>query len=127
MATKSRLLTILLVLLHFIAKAQPHAEFSAIPQSGCAPLVVNFSDSSTGNPTQWRWDLGNGTISFLENPSVTYLNPGTYDVKLVVHGASGKDSIIKTSYITIYEQPVANFGASVRAGCSPLGIQFTDS
>jgi len=103
-----------------------HAEFNATPTSGCAPLLVSFTDQSTGNPTQWRWDLGNGTISFLQNPSVTYFIPGQYNIKLVVRNASGVDSIIKSQYITIYAQPVVNFSASVTTGCFPLAVQFTD-
>src|SRR5215471_8252129 len=72
--------------------AQPHANFSASPLSGCSPIVVNFTDQSTGNPTQWKWDLGNGVISFLQNPSATYFTPGTYNVKLIVSNSFGIDS-----------------------------------
>jgi len=123
---KTGLIILLLTLLGFTSKAQPHAEFIATPTSGCTPLVVNFIDQSTGNPTQWKWDLGNGTISFLQNPSTTYFTPGQYNIKLVVQNASGADSIIKTQYITIYAPPVVDFDASPRSGCFPLPVQFTD-
>ncbi|MEP7164931.1 MAG: PKD domain-containing protein [Ferruginibacter sp.] len=123
---KTGCLFILLTLLGFCTKAQLQAEFSANPTSGCTPLVVNFTDQSTGNPTQWRWDLGNGTISFLQNPSVTYFIPGQYNIKLVVQNAGGMDSIIKSQYITIFAQPVVDFSASPRSGCYPLPTQFTD-
>ena len=69
------LLFFILLLQAFICRAQLNANFSATPISGCAPLLVNFTDLSTGNPTNWQWDLGNGTISFLKNPAVTYF-PG---------------------------------------------------
>jgi gliding motility-associated-like protein len=105
--------------------AQPQANFTASPVSGCSPIVVNFMDQSTGSPTQWRWDLGNGVISFLQNPSATYFNPGTYNVKLVATNASGSDSIIKNQYITVYANPVVDFTASDSAGCFPLAVQFT--
>lgn len=119
--------TVVLALLSLFLQAQPVANFSANPVSGCAPLVVNFSDLSNGNPTQWKWDLGNGTISFLKNPSVTYFNPGQYTVKLVVQNANGKDSLIKSQYITIFAQPTINFSASSTSGCFPLPVQFTDA
>jgi gliding motility-associated-like protein len=106
--------------------AQPRAAFSANIVSGCSPIVVNFKDQSTGSPAQWRWDLGNGVISFLQNPSTTYFNPGTYTVKLVVRNASGSDSIIKNQFITVYANPVINFKISDSAGCFPLHAQFTD-
>ena len=74
-ATKAYCLLFLLFI-SIIGKAQLSANFSANPINGCAPLLVNFKDQSTGNPTNWKWDLGNGTISYLQNPSVTYFNPG---------------------------------------------------
>src|ERR1035437_5428333 len=80
----------------FFFRAQLTANFSATPISGCAPFLVNFTDLSTGNPTNWKWDLGNGTISFLKNPAVTYFAPGQYNVKLIVTNASGTNEIIKS-------------------------------
>src|SRR5829696_3260905 len=68
---------------------QLSTRFSALPNSGCSPLVVSFKDSSTGNATTWKWDLGNGVTSLLKNPSTTYFNSGTYTVKLVVRNAAG--------------------------------------
>src|SRR5450755_300706 len=94
-AVKTRILIVALAMLSFTSKAQLTANFTASPVSGCAPLVVNFTDQSTGNPTQWRWDLGNGTTSFNQNPSATYFNPGQYNVKLVISNAAGADSIVK--------------------------------
>lgn len=123
---KTGLIIVLLTFLGFSSKAQLSAQFSATPLSGCAPLVVNFTDLSTGNPTQWRWDLGNGTISFLRNPSATYFLPGQYNIKLVVQRPGGIDSIIKSQYITIHPQPVVSFSASAQTGCFPLPVQFTD-
>ncbi|MEO6404603.1 MAG: PKD domain-containing protein [Ferruginibacter sp.] len=106
--------------------AQPVANFTGSPVSGCAPLIVSFTDISLGNPTSWKWDLGNGTISFLQNPSVTYFNPGQYNVKLVVQNAQGKDSITRNQYITVNPEPVVNFRASSFTGCFPLNVSFTD-
>ena len=107
-------------------QAQLSADFTATPASGCAPIVVKFTDVSTGNPTTWKWDLGNGTISFLRNPSVTYFTPGQYNVKLIISKPGGKDSIIKMQYITVYAKPVTDFSTSVTTGCFPLPVQFTD-
>ena len=123
----SKWLTVLLLLIQgYLSQAQLSADFTATPATGCSPIVVKFTDISTGNPTTWKWDLGNGTISFLPNPSVTYFAPGQYNVKLTVGNAGGKDSIIKMQYITVYASPVSDFSASNRTGCFPLPVQFTD-
>jgi gliding motility-associated-like protein len=128
MTAKIRTLVCCLILLICVAqtKSQLVANFIATPLSGCTPLVVQFSDQSTGNPTQWKWDLGNGTISFLQNPSVTYFNPGQYSIKLVVRNSSGADSIIKSQYITVNATPTVNFSGTPTTGCFPLPVQFTD-
>ncbi len=124
---KTSCMSVLLTFLSLICLAQlPHANFTAVPTSGCAPLVVNFIDQSTGSPTSWKWTLGNATTSFLQNPSVTYFNPGTYTVKLVVQNAAGKDSITKFQYITVYGKPTVDFTASSVTGCFPLTVDFTD-
>ncbi|HEY3227861.1 MAG TPA: PKD domain-containing protein, partial [Roseiflexaceae bacterium] len=41
----------------------PTADFSAMPTSGTAPLTVNFSDLSSGNPTSWAWDFDNNGVT----------------------------------------------------------------
>jgi len=123
---KAGLIVCFFLLLCQIGKSQLYADFTANPASGCAPLVVQFNDASLGNPTHWYWDLGNGTISYLQNPSVTYFTPGQYDIKLVVSNSQGADSVIRYSYIEIYDKPVVNFSASPTSGCYPLPVQFTD-
>ena len=124
---KYSFIIVILALFSFSARAQLTANFTATPLSGCAPLVVRFTDQSTGNPNQWKWDLGNGTISFLQNPSVTYFNPGQYNVKLVVRNAANNaDSLVKTQYITIYATPSVAFTGSPLTGCFPLPVNFTD-
>lgn len=120
------LLILIILLTGFYSKAQFRADFSSGVQSGCSPLVVNFKDSSTGNPTSWIWDLGNGTTSVLQNPSVAYFDPGDYTVKLKIKNALGTDSVVKVQYITVYASPTVNFNASSLTGCFPLLTQFED-
>jgi gliding motility-associated-like protein len=120
---------LLLFLVRFSSFAQaPTAAFTASPVSGCAPLLVTFTDQSTGNPSSWKWDLGNGTVSTQRNPSTNYLTPGLYTIKLVVANASGVDSLIKTSYINVIQPPQAAFSTSTSSvGCFPLRVQFVDN
>ncbi|MBK8952383.1 MAG: PKD domain-containing protein [Chitinophagaceae bacterium] len=109
------------------ARAQaPAANFVGEPQANCSPVIVNFFDLSTGNPTSWYWDFGNGNSSTLQNPIATYFSPGTYTVSLTATNAAGSNTIIKTQYITVYEAPVPDFSANVRSGCFPLRVQYSD-
>ena len=115
-----------LVFLSTETSAQLSAKFSSDVTSGCAPLVVTFKDISTGNPTSWRWDLGNGNVSTQQNPNTIYFNPGTYTVRLIVKTSTGVDSVSKVDYVTVYSTPTVDFSSSVTTGCFPLNVQFTD-
>ncbi|HWK04041.1 MAG TPA: PKD domain-containing protein [Puia sp.] len=111
----------------FSAHAQvPVADFSASTVSGCASLGVQFTDKSTGSPSHWTWDFGNGSISSRQNPSVTYTTAGVYTVTLIVQNSNGSNSIRKTNYITVYPSPTANFGENLTLACAPAHIQFND-
>ncbi len=64
--------------------ASGNASFTVSNPNGCAPVEteVNTNFPSNDNPGfSYQWDFGNGTTSDAENPSsVTYTNPGTYDI-----------------------------------------------
>ena len=104
----------------------PVANFKANVVSGCAPLTVNFTDLSTGSPTEWNWEFSNGTLSSAQNPVVSFSTPGTYSAKLVVRNANGIDQIEKINYITVFASPTPNFVADITLGCIPVRVNFTD-
>jgi PKD repeat protein len=108
----------------------PVADFYASKTSGNVPLKVQFTDKSTGSPTEWKWSFGDGSALVTQyNPTYTYTKPGTYTVKETVSNAVGKDTEIKTNYITVtasLKAPVADFSASKTSGNAPLTVKFTD-
>ena len=72
-----------------------HADFTAVPVSGTAPLTVQFTDTSTGaGITSWAWDFNNDGVidSNIQNPAYSYASAGTYSVNLTVRNAGGSDS-----------------------------------
>ncbi|MFH0945878.1 MAG: PKD domain-containing protein, partial [Planctomycetota bacterium] len=80
----------------------PVADFSGTPTSGTAPLLVTFTDLTSGGPvTGWSWDFGDTGTSTLQHPTHTYTTSGTYTVSLTVTGPGGNDTITKTDYITV--------------------------
>jgi PKD repeat protein len=77
--------------------------FSAAPLSGVAPLLVAFTDQSSGDITSWLWAFGDGSGSTLANPVHIYLAPGIYNVSLTVSGPGSSDVETKVGYITVQE------------------------
>lgn len=79
----------------------PTADFSATPRAGDPPLTVAFTDLSTGAPTSWAWDFGDGGTSTSENPTHVYAAHGSYTVTLTATNAYGSDTASKTGYIVV--------------------------
>jgi gliding motility-associated-like protein len=86
--------------------------------AGCLPLTVSFTNATppTGTNTSYVWYLGpnTNTTSTVPNPIVTYTNPGTYTVSLVVTDPAScnvKDSSV--TFITVYPKPISNFTLNV--------------
>jgi gliding motility-associated-like protein len=121
------LLILGLIVLSFPSISQPVANFVANKVNGCAPLTVQFTSTSTGNPTSYLWDFGNGNTSSLLNPSASYVNPGKYTVRLTVTNAAGTNQKTILNYIDVYPLPNVNFGSLKLTGCTPLAILFKDS
>ena len=82
------------------------AGFTTSQRSGTPPLTVQFVDTSTGNPTAWAWNFGDGSAtSNTRNPSHTYASIGSYTVSLYVENAEDSDWEVKTNYITVSSFP----------------------
>lgn len=82
----------------------PTAEFSATPRSGAPGLVVQFTDLSSGDPTSWSWDFGDGSsASTDQNPSHEYEAAGEYTVTLTATNDEGSDDEEKADYIVVFE------------------------
>ena len=104
----------------------PIAEFSANKTLGKVPLSVKFTDKSTGDPTSWNWDFGDGSISTEEKPVHTYSEVGRYNVTLTATNTVGNNTITKSSYIDVEAVPAANFSADSTIGAVPFNVSFTE-
>ncbi len=106
----------------------PVAEFTANVTSGTVPLVMLFTDLSTGGvPTSWYWDFGDGINSkHAMNATHTFTNPGVYNVTLTVANKAGNGTVTKLNYITVTppQPPVADFATNVTSGIAPLTVLF---
>lgn len=107
-----RIVTSFLSVLTIVSNAQnPNASFITNKTKGCAPLTIQFTNTSL-NASSFYWDLGNGNTSVLKNPSNVYSVPGTYVVKLIAISRNGqKDSVISKNLILVEPNPVADFHA----------------
>lgn len=116
---------------YITAYNSPSANFSADITTGCAPLVVNFSDLSIlgDAPIQsWRWDFGDGNIDTInQNPTHTYTTTGNFDVTLVIVDTNGcSSSFLNSNLITVYTAvtaTIAHNGFQPQCGL-PASVNF---
>ncbi len=85
-----------------VSSVKPSADFMS-DTVACATNSIKFFDLSQDGPTSWSWTFTGGTpaTSSLQNPMVSFANPGTYAIKLKATNTIGSDSITKTAYVTI--------------------------
>ncbi len=99
--------------------APPEPNFEIGISNGMAPLVVDFTNLTTGTVWTYSWSFGDGTSSTEANPAHVYAIPGTYSVTLQATGPGGTDSKIMQSAIDVAmdpDNPVILAGA--HGGCN---------
>lgn len=93
------------------AVCAPAALFKSNKQMICLGQSIDFTDlSNISTPTSWSWifEGGSPNTSNLQNPTVTYNNPGTYSVQLIAsNGAGNSAPEIKIGYITVLPAPIS--------------------
>ena len=104
--------------------APPQAGFTAFPQQGTAPLLVQFLNNSA-NATAYEWAFGDGLTGTVESPSHTYTQPGVYTVTLTAVSGNLVDTL--TRAVTVTEVLTADFSAFPRNDLAPLTVQFFDN
>lgn len=112
--------------------APPSASITASPTSGCVPLPVNFTSSSTPGSAPISatiFDFGDGTVDTSSSSSHHYRTPGSYSVILIVTDTNGcNHTITEDSLIYIKPLPKVRFTAQNSTGCSPpLQVNFSNN
>lgn len=103
---------------------QANFTYTATPASLCAPVTVNFQNTSTGFPISYTWDLDNGSAAYTANAEATYTQPGTYRITLTVQYPNGSSQYWRE--ITVNPSPAVDFTVDVASSCKPYTATFTD-
>lgn len=114
--------------------ANPIADFTVDPASGCSPLVTYFTNTSispNGDIAELVWDIGGSTnLAILSNQdsilSSTYTSPGTYNSSLFITDEKGCTDIkIVAEAVTVNPLPIADISYEVISGCDlPWEVSF---
>jgi uncharacterized repeat protein (TIGR03803 family) len=110
--------------------APPTLAFTANPTNGVESLTVSFAspdvDSGGSAITSWNWNFGDESTSTAQNPSHTYIIPGTFSPALIVTNNIGLTVTGSGPSITVSPLTV-RFAANPTNGALPLAVAFTSA
>jgi len=105
---------------------KPVCDFLALPQTGCPPLKVSFTNNTNSyfGIDSIFWNFGDNTFSNDTNPEHFYKNNGNYSVSLYVKDSLGCDDTLKIDNFINLHQPIPNFYANKQNICSNETVVF---
>lgn len=82
----------------------PIVSFSASSTSVPVGSTVSFTNTTTGNPTSFAWDLDGDSVvdSTAAQPSFVYTTAGSFDVTLTATNAAGSASLTMPGLINVF-------------------------
>ncbi len=100
------------------------AGFTASDVNVKGPFKVDFTNTSQGDNTVFKWDFGDGDSSNDPIPSHIYTKAGLYDVRLIVSDGTYSDTLIKKAYIKVVLALQAGFEITNNIGITPFKVDF---
>ena len=97
---------------YVVQECAPKVNFYASRTLFCAADTVTFHDNSyndslsTNRSWEWTFEGGTPSSSNLQNPVISYNDPGSFKVKLKVSNSKGADSLERTAYIETFTDNV---------------------
>ena len=112
-----------------VAAPKGNIDFTAEPLSGPPGTSIRFAVNG-GTPDTYFWDFGDPLslvrTSTQAQPRFTYLQPGDYDITLIVSTATGcLDTLTKTGYIRISKEESRDY--FVPSAFTPNGDGLNDA
>jgi len=108
----------------------PNALFMPDKIDGCAPLTVNFADSSNSSEPilNWTYDYGDGSTAVLDTDELhshVYTEAGTYDVVLRIENEAGCRDTSYALRIEVGDAITPDFTVDKTDICPGESVQFT--
>ena len=112
----------------------PHASFTVDTLSGCKPLIVHLTNTST-NATSYWWHFSEGGTSTVTDPVHSYSHSGTYTITLVAYDSTTcgifTDTSVQTYYYTVFLPPtlpiITQHGDTLIATKYTTGLQWLNN
>lgn len=106
----------------------PVAVLGLSPNEGCAPLNIQFGNTSVGEYMTFDWDLYTTTSTDSIPASIVYHQQddvAVYPISLTATNQCGSST--DNDNVTVLPQPVASFGTNLNEFCSPFPVIFNNN
>lgn len=93
---------------HVVQTCAPKADFDRKSRQVCQGGSITFTDVSWGGEATsrvWYFPGGTPASDTSRTPTVSYAQPGFYDVELHVTNANGTDVIVRPGIVQVYSSP----------------------
>jgi PKD repeat protein len=88
------------------------ASFTSSAADICMGSTITFTSTSTYSTTySWQFPGGTPAASSGTNPTITYNNPGVYDVTLNTSNSYSSATQTQVSSVVVHDHPIASFTA----------------
>lgn len=109
----------------------PQVQMAVSSKVVCVGKSITFSSNSIEGDapiTNWRWDLGDGSIVSGKTTNKVYTDDGTYNISLVITDGNGcSDQKLTNQMVKVNPLPVADIGSIKNKACQPpLTIAFNN-
>jgi hypothetical protein len=109
----------------------PVTSFAAPATGKCAGTALTFTDQSINSPTAWSWSVNPATNVMVtlpgsQNPSILFLNAGTYTVSAQTSNSIGAGNV-SSQVITINPLPQINISGNPQTVCPGKPATFVAS
>jgi PKD repeat protein len=112
------------------ATVAPVASFTRTPDTYLREgQVAQFTDTSTGDPSGWLWNFGDGATSTLQNPTHVYTDWNWFTVTLTVTNSLGTNTRTWGDCICgmPWNAPIPSFTVTPSSGVHPLIVTATNT
>ena len=108
-------------------RAKPVALFTTSSANFCLPNYT-FTSTSLNSVTSYHWYFGDGKDTLISTPTISYTYPsnGIFDVKLIVAGPFGNDTLLKVGEVSYLGQPTGTCSLLSQSGGPQLSTGIAE-
>ncbi len=83
----------------------PQPQFTLPAGLLCAGVPIDFTATSTGSASEWRWEVSGVGVFEQQNPTITFPTAGSYTIRLIARSANNCEQVFVRENVVIQAAP----------------------